>query len=131
MLEFHHIGVLVDDIDQAAHHYQGLFGDRPLDGPYHITSQGVRVAFVAMDHGHLELVQEADETSILASLRKRKVKYYHVGYMTNELDNTIEELVGQRDFRLLSTFESEAFSMRRCAFLFSPELHLIELIGKT
>ena len=127
MLEFHHIGILVDDIESALRTYQGLFGVDDVDGPHEISSQGVRVCFLRMDRGNLEFVQQTSASSILDTMRKRKVKYYHVGYLTRNIDDAVNELC-ERDFKHISTFASEAFSMRKCAFLFSPELHLVELI---
>ena len=129
MLEFHHIGVLVDDIDQSLETYRGLFDTTEVSGPFDISSQGVRVSFLKMDKGHLEFVQATDSSTILDQMKKRKVKYYHVGYLTADIEQTIDSLC-ERNFKHLSTFESEAFDGRKCAFLFSPEMHLIELIEK-
>ena len=129
MLEFHHIGVLVDDIPAALESYAGLFGSDVTDGPYDIRSQGVRVCFLKMDQGHLEFVEAIGESSILDGMKKRKVKYYHVGYLTADVEAAIDSL-SERGYKHVSTFESEAFEDRTCAFLFSPEMHLVELIEK-
>ena len=127
MLEVHHIGVLVDDIETSLRMYQGLFGEDDITGPYTISSQGVRVSFLKMNKGYLEFVEAVGESSILDMMKKRKVKYYHVGYLTASVEKAIESLV-ERDFKHVATFDSEAFDGRPCAFLFSPEMHLVELI---
>lgn len=129
MLEFHHIGILVDDIESAVENYKGLFEGSSVDGPYEIVSQGVKVCFLSMDKGHLEFVEGIGDSSILDVMKKRKVKYYHVGYLVRDVDATIDALCC-RNHRHVSTFSSEAFAGRKCAFLFSPEMHLIELIEK-
>ena len=82
-----------------------------------------------MDTGYLEFVEAIGESSILKVMKQRKVKYYHVGYLAKNVEAAIEELSG-RDYKHVSTFSSEAFAGRKCAFLFSPEMHLIELVEK-
>ncbi len=129
MLEFHHIGILVENIEDSLQMYQGLFGTDRITGPFEVSSQGVRVCFLEMDKGCLEFVQDIGDSSILEMMKKRKVKYYHVAYMTDSVEQAIKDLCG-RQFKHVSTFDSEAFDGRKCAFLFSPEMHLIELIEK-
>ena len=129
VLNFHHVGLLVDNIETTMESYRGLFGSHgdEFDGPYSISSQGVRVCFLAMAQGYLEFVEPLKGSQILDAMKKRNIRYYHVGYAVKDFDAATSMLTS-RGYRHISTFESEAFQFRRCAFLFSPELHLVELI---
>jgi methylmalonyl-CoA/ethylmalonyl-CoA epimerase len=130
MLTFHHIGIAVSNIDRAAESYIKIFGADCLSEKYHVTSQQVNVQFVSIpDNALLELIEPTSESSSIHNLLKKNISYYHVGYLTEDIDREIAELTSQ-GFMLISEFNSEAFAGRKCAFLFSPVMHLFELIQK-
>jgi methylmalonyl-CoA/ethylmalonyl-CoA epimerase len=92
-----------------------------------VSSQHVLVCFVDMDSTvTIELV-EPTEKGVAQDLLKRRVAYYHLGYLVQDFDGALESLVAL-SYVHLQTFESEAFEGRRCAFLMSPVLQLIEII---
>ena len=124
-LALHHIGVLVNGIAEASAAYRSL-GAR-ISEPVVIASQNVRVCFVSMGSSvALELVEPA-QTGVSRDLLKRGITYYHLGYMVSDFDAVLQNLVDS-GYVHLHTFSSEAFEGRRCAFLMSPVLHLMELI---
>lgn len=101
---------------------------------YNIENQQVKVCFVNLsDEGKatkIELVQPLNEASFLYKLMTKKgVNFYHLGFYTEDIDAKTEELKEQ-GFHLVNSFQSEAFEMRKCVFLYSPDMHLIELIEK-
>jgi methylmalonyl-CoA/ethylmalonyl-CoA epimerase len=125
LLALHHIGVLVKTIDGGLAAYQAL-GAR-VSAPVTISSQGVRVCFVDLGGSvTIELV-ETMGNGLTQNLLKRGITYYHLGYLVADLDAALQHLVGL-GYLHLQTFSSEAFDGRRCAFLMSPVLHLIEII---
>lgn len=124
-LIIHHIGVLVNSIEEATAAYREL--NARISEPVVIASQSVRVCFVYVDNSvAIELV-EPSEKGVSRNLLKRGVTYYHLGYLVRNFDSALESLA-ELSYVHLQTFESEAFEGRRCAFLMSPVLHLIELI---
>lgn len=129
-MQLHHIGCIVTDTGEAIENYRNLMGGTLNVSPvYSITDQKVSVCFLEMANGvFLELVQPHDPESSLARInRKKGVNFYHLGYKVGDIDQKIEAL--QKDgYHMVSTFFSEAFEMKKCAFLYSPEMHLIELI---
>ena len=128
MLKFHHIGTLTESIDDSLETYQKVFNSGKPAEKIFISSQGVYVCFIEMDGGGLiELVQPVDEDSIVARLKKKGFTYYHIGYTVSDIDKAIEYLQ-ELNFKFLNIFNSEAFGGKRCSFLYSPEMHLIELI---
>ena len=128
MLKFHHIGTLTESIDESLETYLKVFESGKTPEKIFISSQGVNVCFVDMEGGGLiELVEPVDEDSIVARLKKKGFTYYHIGYMVADIEKTIDELQ-ELNFKFLNSFHSEAFAGRKCAFLYSPDMHLIELI---
>lgn len=128
MLELHHIGNLVDDIDSAVMTYKLLFGNDCASDKVFISSQGVYVSFINTGKNvFIELIQPIDESSLVFKLRKKGISYYHLAYLTNNFDSTNERLLSY-NFKILNIFNSEAFENKRCQFMSSPEGNLIELI---
>ena len=128
MLAFHHVGLLVESIDEALIHYIALFGSKNMSAIFTIESQKVKVCFVKnAENSFIELVQPLNEESIVYKLLKKKITYYHLAYTVKDIEATVlflEEL----NYKPLEYFKSEAFNNRRCIFLFSPDTSLIELI---
>jgi len=128
MLTFHHVGLLVENIEFSEKHYSELFGKESISKVYRIDSQKVNVCFVKIGDGsYIELVEPLGEDSLVYKLFKKKTSYYHIGYKVKDIITTIEKLECM-NYKTLDVFDSEAFEGKRCVFLFSPEAHLIELI---
>ena len=124
-LTLHHIGILVNSIEEATGAYREL--DARISQPVAIASQSVRVCFVDMDSSvAIELI-EPTAKGVSQDLLKRGITYYHLGYLVPKFDSALEDLA-ELNYVHLQTFHSEAFEGRRCAFLMSPVLHLIEII---
>ena len=127
-LQFHHVGLLVDDIHASAAQYTQVFGKEQVTEPVLVSSQQVYVCFIKNGPSSLiELVQPAGEASVVNKMLKKNVSYYHVAYTVQNVAAAIEAFE-KLDYKALEPFQSEAFGGRTCVFLFSPEAHLIELI---
>ena len=122
----HHFGCLVRNLDEAMACYGALF---PVISPkIYVSAQKVTVCFVQFaDSISLELIEPAEPSAATQTMLKRGIAYYHVGYLAKEYDQRILELEAL-GFSVVESFRSEAFEGRRCAFLMTPLLHLIELI---
>ena len=129
-MEFHHVGVAVQSIDESANWYVSM--------GYHLTEtiedpiQNVRIAFLSRDDSPLlELVQPVDKTSPVCNiLKKVGVSAYHFCYETVDLQKKIEDLENQ-DFKLIvEPVEAVAFNRRKICFLYHINNGLIELLEK-
>lgn len=128
MLTLHHTGILVKDMDEAIESYRGIFSADTVSEKMFISSQQVNVCFIKIqDEIYLELVQPTSDESPVNRIFNKGNTYYHIGYFTKTFDREIK-LLEEKNYKLLSTFNSEAFNNHRCAFLMSPVLHLVELI---
>lgn len=131
MLKIHHIGCLVDEIEESKKAYQKLFNIPHSPETFFVSSQKVFVSFIDIGKDvFLELIQPTEGNSTLTRLRKKGTNYYHIGYMVKNLKESTDALLAQNAV-LVNTFKSEAFSGRECAFLYTPEMHFIELIEET
>lgn len=129
-LEFHHVGIVVESIENAIIHYSALFGTESISNVYKIASQKVNVCFVKVGiNSFIELVEPIGEESQVFKLLKKRVSYYHVAYKVNQIEEAVTRLESM-DYKAMEFFNSEAFDGKRCIFLFTPEAHLIELIER-
>lgn len=127
-LTFHHIGCLTNDIEASKQIYVHALGFKESQEIFTITGQRVKVCFIEIGPGiFLELVQPQGENHSLSKILNSKNPFYHLGYKTDNFEQTLVKL--QEDgFYLVNTFISEAFGGKRCSFLYTGQMHLIEII---
>lgn len=128
LLTFHHVGLLVEDMEESIAHYSAVFGKQNVSAPVEVSSQKVTVCFVKIaDNSFIELVHPTGEDSVVAKLLKKKIGYYHMAYKVTNIVLAVKELENL-NYKAMDFFNSEAFGNKPCVFLFSPEGHLTELI---
>ena len=127
-LVLHHLGCATENIEASKKVYAETLGFSNISETILISRQNVKVCFIETAPGvFIELVEATGENAFLKKILKSNNPFYHTGYLTNDIDSTIEKLL-QQHCHLVNRFESEAFGNRECAFLYTPEMHLIELI---
>jgi catechol 2,3-dioxygenase-like lactoylglutathione lyase family enzyme len=127
-LRFHHTGCLTENIEESLHTYVNILGFKKASDAITIADQQVKVCFVETAPGvFLELVEPLGENLALRKIIKSKNPYYHTGYLVSDLAGTIG-ILQDAGFYLVNRFKSEAFGNKECAFLYTTEMHLIELI---
>jgi methylmalonyl-CoA/ethylmalonyl-CoA epimerase len=126
----HHIGCLTKSIDESLIYYTKILPLKRSGEIITIQSQGVKVCFLSMnDSTFLELVEPSESNKTLNNLLKKGISFYHLGYLSENVEDAADFLVS-KEFKLVTSFYSEAFQNKKCIFLLSPEFHLIELIQK-
>jgi methylmalonyl-CoA/ethylmalonyl-CoA epimerase len=127
-LIFHHIGCLTHNLDDTLAIYLDTMNFKKVSEPVSVSSQQVRVCFIQTGDGPLiELIQPTGNNTTLNKLLKGGNPYYHIGYLTKNIEKDMEHFQ-ERGFYLVNSFLSEAFENRKCAFLYTSEMQLIELI---
>lgn len=127
-LRLHHVGCLTESIEECLIDYVNILGMKKTSDIITISSQQVKVCFLETAPGvFLELVEPMGENPALKKIIKSKNPYYHTGYLVKDISMVIEQLQEQ-GFYLVNRFVSEAFDNKECAFLYTREMHLIELI---
>jgi methylmalonyl-CoA epimerase len=90
----HHVGVAVEDLDEALATYKRLFSAR-VEHQATVDDQGVRAASLRIGEGRVELLEPlADDTPVGRFLAKRGPGMHHVAYEVADLDATLAELAG-------------------------------------
>jgi methylmalonyl-CoA/ethylmalonyl-CoA epimerase len=90
----HHLGVAVDDLDEALSTYERLLGAR-LEQRETVEDQGVEAASVRVGESRVELLASlGEETPVGKFLAKRGPGMHHVAYEVDDLSASLEELAG-------------------------------------
>ena len=91
----HHLGVAVEDLDDAVETYRKLFGAE-LERRDMVESQGVEAAAVRMGESRVELLAPlGEETPVGKFLAKRGPGVHHVAYAVGDLRLEIADLTEQ------------------------------------
>ena len=91
----HHLGVAVEDIDEALATYERLFGAR-LEHREAVAEQGVEAASLRIGDGRVELLSAlGDETPVGKFLAKRGPGMHHVAYEVADVGVALDELAAQ------------------------------------
>jgi methylmalonyl-CoA/ethylmalonyl-CoA epimerase len=90
----HHLGVAVEDLDDALATYERLFGAE-VEHRATVEGQGVRAASVRIGAGRVELLEPlGEDTPVGRFLGRRGPGMHHVAYEVSDLDATLVELAG-------------------------------------
>jgi methylmalonyl-CoA/ethylmalonyl-CoA epimerase len=90
----HHLGLAVDDLDEALSTYERLLGAR-LEQRETVEDQGVEAASVRVGESRVELLASlGEETPVGKFLAKRGPGMHHVAYEVDDLSASLEELAG-------------------------------------
>jgi len=123
----HHVGCLVESIDEAIEDYRILHPAGEVSEIYDIEDQKVKVCFFTIGTVHVEFVEPRAGNEPLLNMLRKKPGFYHIGLYVSDIQTEIERLEAS-GYRKINVFKSEAFNGRLCSFLYNNEMHLIELI---
>ncbi len=88
----HHVGVAVEDLDEAVRTYERLFG-ATLEHRAAVPDQGVEAASLRVGTGRVELLAPAGEdTPVGRFLSKRGPGLHHVAYEVEDVAGALHEL---------------------------------------
>jgi methylmalonyl-CoA/ethylmalonyl-CoA epimerase len=91
----HHLGVAVDDLDEALDTYERLFGAE-LEHRETVADQGVEVASLWIGEDRVELLAAlGEETPVGKFLASRGPGMHHVAYQVADVGAAIDELAAQ------------------------------------
>ena len=91
----HHLGVAVEDLDEAVTTYERIFGAR-LEHRETVPDQGVEAASLKVGAGRVELMASlGEETPVGKFLIKRGPGMHHVAYEVEDVRAAIGELAEQ------------------------------------
>ena len=91
----HHLGVAVEDLDEAVTTYERIFGAR-LEHRETVPDQGVEAASLKVGDGRVELLASlGEETPVGKFLTERGPGMHHVAYEVADVGAALDELTAQ------------------------------------
>jgi methylmalonyl-CoA/ethylmalonyl-CoA epimerase len=129
-LRLHHVGYAVESItDYLAKFLTPLFRPESVSEIVEDPIQKVRVAFVQLPGGVVELIEPTEAGSpIQQILERRRGGLYHLCYATSQFDRAIVRLTDGGCRALSEPTPAAAFGQRRIIFLMTPYFDLIEVV---
>jgi methylmalonyl-CoA epimerase len=90
----HHVGVAVEDLDEAVRSYERLFGGWVEQRAF-VEDQGVEAASVRVGEGRVELLAAlSEDTPVGRFLARRGPGMHHVAYEVDDVRAAVAELAG-------------------------------------
>jgi methylmalonyl-CoA/ethylmalonyl-CoA epimerase len=111
-----HIGVAVEDLDEAIALYEERLG-MPLQHRETVEEQGVKAVLLEVGEGHIELIEPLSPDSGVAKFIERNGEgMHHVAYQTDDIDSAIRK-VKAAGMRLIDEEPRIGIRGSRVAFL--------------
>ena len=126
----HHLGVAVEDLDDAVDTYERLFGGQ-VEERDTLESQGVEAVAVRLGESRVELLGAlAEDTPVGRFLAKRGPGMHHVAYEVDDLPSGLADLAGQ-GVHLIDDVPRRGLFGMQVAFVHPESVHgvLAELVS--
>lgn len=130
-LKLHHIGCVVDSIEQKIEQYKLILGSVSSSQIYEDPIQRSRVAFLDMPAAggvQFELVQPATPDSPVARFLQKGGGLHHLCYEVDDIQAQITWMKSHRATLIRSPKPAVAFGGRQIAWMFTQERLLIEYL---
>jgi methylmalonyl-CoA epimerase len=127
----HHVGVAVEDLDEAISSYERLFGAE-LAGRETQDEQGVEAASLLVGDGRVELLAAlAPDSPVGRFLARRGPGMHHVAYEVEDLSAELTRLEGE-GARLIDSEPRRGLFGNQVAFVHPESVHgvLSELVAR-
>ena len=127
----HHVGIAVEDLDEAVETYERFFGGR-LEGRGEIAGQQVEAASVVLDSGRVELVAALHEDSTVARfLARRGPGMHHIAYEVDDVQTALDGLA-REGARLIDEGPHQGLFGLQVAFVHPESVHgvLTEVVSR-
>lgn len=126
-LEFHHIGLATNNIEEEFNSYRFL-GYVREDAKFEDQEQGIKGQFItAPGQPRLELLENMEGSTTLDVWLKNRVKIYHFAYKTAHIEKAIS-ILNRNRIRIVAPLKTSVYFKKRICFLLLSPGFLIELI---
>ena len=132
-LTLHHIGCVVDSIENRIESYRVCLGSASVSQIFTDPIQRSRVAFLALPPSgavQLELVEPAASDSPVARFLEKGGGLHHLCYEVDDLQAQIQWMKSERAVLIRSPRPAVAFGGRRIAWMRTPDSLLIEYLER-
>jgi len=127
MLQFHHIGYLVKEIEPSVEAFRRL-GYEVEHPPAEDPIRRTYMAFLVKDGARVELVSPMDQQSpIYGLMRHHKNAPYHLCFTADDFDGEINRLEAEGYSMFLEPQPAPCMGWGKVVFLMHPNIGMIEL----
>jgi methylmalonyl-CoA/ethylmalonyl-CoA epimerase len=129
-MKFHHVGIVVENIERSAAQYRQLFGLEPISAVVIDPVQRVNVQFLA-SHGStasVELVEPLPGESPARGALKKGGGLNHVCFEVTDIEKSVRQAELEGVLCVCRPVQAAAFDGRRIAFLFYRGIGLVEFV---
>lgn len=131
MMQIHHIGYLVKNIQKAQTQFE-MLGYQSVGQVKYDEYRDIDILFMEKDGYTIELVCPKSKESVVSNLIKTyRNAPYHMCYETECFDEEIENLERNGFTRFDEPCPAPALNDRRVCFLLSPRIGMIELLEES
>jgi methylmalonyl-CoA/ethylmalonyl-CoA epimerase len=127
----HHLGVAVEDLDEALSTYERLFGAE-LEHRATVPDQGVKAAAVRVGDGRVELLEPlGGDTPVGRFLAKRGPGMHHVAYEVADVGEAVTRLT-EAGAEMIDSHPREGLFGLQVAFVHPDSVHgvLAEVVAR-
>lgn len=124
-----HVGIVVQDLDQAIRLYRDAFGIEPT-AVYESLHTKARIAFIPVGQVNIELLQPVDNDSVMGKfLEKKGEGFHHIAYRVKDVDESLG-ILEAKGIKLVDQKSRKVRENERVGFLHPKSTNnvLIELI---
>jgi methylmalonyl-CoA/ethylmalonyl-CoA epimerase len=132
--QIRHLGIAVNDLDEALAFYQRAFGYSVVSGPFDDPIQKVRVCFIgagSADACQIELIAPAGPESPVHRTLAKGIGGYHICYEVDDAEESLKAMRAQGCVPVSKPVPAVAFGGRRIAWFFTPTQQLVEIVERT
>ncbi|MEX2483812.1 MAG: methylmalonyl-CoA epimerase [Brumimicrobium sp.] len=116
MRKIEHIGIAVENIDEAIKTYEGLLNTKCYKIE-DVASEHVKTAFFKIGDSKIELLEATNPDGPIAKyIAKRGVGMHHIAFDVEDIEEEIERLE-KNDFTLIQSSPKNGADNKRIAFL--------------
>lgn len=128
-MKIHHIGYLVKNLKESERRFLELGGEKIESTKKFDPIRNVNIEFLLNDGYRIELIEPVDKTSeLFPLLKKYKNQAYHICYITNNINKSIEELERKHFIVIKAPEIAPCIENKKVAFLSGSGIELIELL---
>lgn len=130
-MKLHHIGYVVENIENAAMHF-GALGYKIVSEPVNDDIQRCRICFIGRaDEPLIELVEPFDTNkSLHKMLAKRGNAPYHMCYEVEDVEKLFNQLAEKEDWMpLFRPVEAAAFDNRLIMYFYNAQVGYVEFVN--
>ena len=128
-MRLHHVGIVVKDLASYGEAYKTFLGLSQASAIFEDPIQRVRLQFWKDTHGRLlELIEPAAPDSPVGKAFQKGGGLHHLCYEVDDMDQEVRTAVERGAVLTGGIVPAVAFGGRRIAFLFFPNLNLIEFV---